>query len=454
MKKGLLLVALLSLFAGVAWASTVAIVDSGTDIFHPAITYKIWENKGESRFDNAIDDDKNGYIDDVYGWNFGDDNNQLIDMNLAQLLNADVSRFFEIQAKSYDGTMTSDDLVWVRKMLEDQLFLARVERYAGFMHGTHVAGIVGSGNDNVELMIIKLLSTEASILKPSGMIVKSGNDADLSVIKAELKTLAQMQMRRLDLVSSYVGQKEADVANGSFGISFISIAESLAPAFGEFYGRAPTEAELYEITLYFFQEVLLNGKMVVQKAPNTLFVFAAGNDGTDNDTMPTSPANISNDNVISVAATFNNIALANFSNYGIKTVDVAAPGVNIVSSAPNNEYMRISGTSQAAPYVANIASRVKDANPRLSAGEMKLILCNTVDAKSFLAARVRCGGVVNGARAIRAAQLSRSLSLVDAINSAKTEVANMPTMKINKGGMVRQGAPELILPLPSYMTLK
>ena len=82
---------------------------------------------------------------------------------------------------------------------------------------------------------------------------------------------------------------------------------------------------------------------MVMSSPRTLFVFAAGNDGTNNDKYPTSPANIDSPNSISVAATLDRSKLASFSNYGKKTVDVAAPGVSILSAAPGDNYIKVSG---------------------------------------------------------------------------------------------------------------
>ena len=87
-----------------------------------------------------------------------------------------------------------------------------------------------------------------------------------------------------------------------------------------------------------------------------LFVAAAGNGASDIDATPYYPASYDLPNVIAVAATDSNDALASFSNYGASTVDLAAPGSSILSTYPNNTYVSMSGTSMAAPHVSGAAA--------------------------------------------------------------------------------------------------
>ena len=96
----------------------------------------------------------------------------------------------------------------------------------------------------------------------------------------------------------------------------------------------------------------------IQAANNAgiLVVTAAGNNGTNNDAVAQYPANYNSPNVISVAASTQNGQLASFSNYGATTVDIAAPGVSIHSTMPNNTYAIYSGTSMAAPHVSAVAA--------------------------------------------------------------------------------------------------
>lgn len=108
-----------------------------------------------------------------------------------------------------------------------------------------------------------------------------------------------------------------------------------------------------------------------------LFIAAAGNDGTDNDLIPHYPSNIDAANVIAVASINNKGLLSSFSNYGSKTVHIAAPGEKILSAYPGGGFAELSGTSMAAPFVTGIAAALLETNPQLTPAELKsLILSN------------------------------------------------------------------------------
>jgi subtilisin family serine protease len=107
----------------------------------------------------------------------------------------------------------------------------------------------------------------------------------------------------------------------------------------------------------------LQDAIQAQMQDGILFVAAAGNDFADNDQVPTYPANTALPNVLSVAATDRNDAVASFSNLGRHTVDLGAPGVDILSTTPNNTYSFDSGTSMAAPHVTGVAALLKAQDP-------------------------------------------------------------------------------------------
>jgi subtilisin family serine protease len=135
-----------------------------------------------------------------------------------------------------------------------------------------------------------------------------------------------------------------------------------------------------------------------------LFVAAAGNSSADNDKSASYPANYDLPNVLSVAATDSNDGLAPFSNFGVKQVDLAAPGVKILSAVPGNRYAEFSGTSMAAPHVSGAAALLLAAFPSMKAKDLKEVLMESVDKVSSLEGKVVTGGRLNIAKALSTAK--------------------------------------------------
>ena len=135
-----------------------------------------------------------------------------------------------------------------------------------------------------------------------------------------------------------------------------------------------------------------------------LFVAAAGNSGTNNDTSPIYPANYSVPNVISVAATTSSDAKASFSNYGASTVSMAAPGVSIFSTFVGHTWATMSGTSMATPFVAGVAALMLRENTNMSAYQVKTVLLGAVDPLASLATAVSTRGRLNAYNSILAAK--------------------------------------------------
>jgi subtilisin family serine protease len=140
---------------------------------------------------------------------------------------------------------------------------------------------------------------------------------------------------------------------------------------------------------------------VIRKAyeNDILFVAAAGNSSVNNDRNPHFPS--SYPNVLSVAALDRNDQLASFSNYGVKSVAIAAPGVDILSTWLGNEYEEKSGTSMATPVVAGVAALIVADNPRVSVDELKKRILASSDPIVALNGKVATGGRVNAAKALR-----------------------------------------------------
>lgn len=231
-----------------SYATIVAVIDSGVDYTHQDLAANMWRNPREIP-GNRIDDDRNGFVDDVYGWDFG----------------------------NRDADPMDDH-----------------------GHGTHVAGTIGAvGNNGVgvagvawscKIMALKFLNSAGS-----GWT----SDAILAL--------------------NYAVANGARISNNSWGGGGFS--QGLRDAIGAAGARSH------------------------------VFVAAAGNDGRDIDTVPFYPASYPANNIVSVAATARGDVRASFSNYGERSVDIAAPGVSIYSTLPGGRYGYQSGTSMAAPHV-------------------------------------------------------------------------------------------------------
>jgi hypothetical protein len=259
----------------------VGVIDSGIDYTHPDLAVNIWSNPGEIP-DNGIDDDGNGYVDDVRGWDFANQDNDPWDDN---------------------------------------------------SHGTHVAGTIGAVGDNgvgVSGVNWKARLVPLKFLNSSG----SGSTSD-AILAVEYATA--------------IG---ADVVNNSWG------------------GGA-------------FSQALLDAIEAAAEA-DVLFVASAGNQGVDTDLFPHFPSSYEAVNVVSVAATDHNDFKASFSNFGLTSVDLGAPGVDTLSTIPGSSYGWKSGTSMAAPHVSGAAALIRSVAPHLGVVDLKnLLLNNTVPLPSL-----------------------------------------------------------------------
>lgn len=437
--------------ASPASAVTIAVIDSGTDLKHNDLKNKKWLNPRD--IDDAVDNDDNGYIDDINGWNFAESNNKLIDKQYLGTFSKDIYKFFEIQTKFMKGTATQEEISWMRTKVQEPAFRSELGVFGNFVHGTHVAGITAKDSTGAKIMGIKIIPTKAPTIGGGGR----GQSSDLGyfqpqagstpekILKAGLKLLASQQAKALAPVGQYVANQKARLANCSFGTSTRAASGIVGPILKAVLRRDPTPEEVTQYSVYFVNEVVSAAKVLVA-SKGTFFLIAAGNDGMDNDVYPTSPANVKQENTLTVAATLGYDRLANFSNFGAKMVDLAAPGVGILSTIPGNEYIEVSGTSQATPFVANVAGQVLDTNPAITNLDLKKILMATADFKDFLRGKIASGGIVNLNRAVAAARLSKTMQLADAIQSARVQVSDVNSRRFESFGEVKREG--YVLPLP------
>jgi uncharacterized repeat protein (TIGR01451 family) len=296
--------------AETAWNTTigdrsvvVGVVDEGIDVNHPDLAANIWHNPGEVP-NNGIDDDNNGYVDDVFGYDF-----------------------VHNDASVYDGPGTSADGLPIDA------------------HGTHVAGTIGATGDNGLGVVGVNWQTSIMSLK---FIGADGNGTTADLVRA----FAYAKLMR-DRWNTSGGTQGANlrVLNNSYG----------GPEF--------SHAELDMITA-----LGQSGILFVAAAGNGVPVDGSGDVSFNTDLAADYPAGYDVSNVISVAAMTRFGDLASFSNFGLRTVSLAAPGQDILSTFPGGTYSYLSGTSMATPHVAGAAALVCAANPNISVGALRAAL--------------------------------------------------------------------------------
>ena len=273
----------------------VGVIDTGIDYNHPDLAANMWVNPGEVA-GNGLDDDGNGYIDDIHG----------------------------INAITGSGNPMDDHY-----------------------HGTHCAGTIGGVGDNgqgvagvawrVKLMGLKFLDS-------------SGSGYDSGAIEALQYAIRMKTQYGVNL----------KITSNSWG--------------GGGYSQSMADA------------------ITAANAAGILFIAAAGNSSVDTDTNPHYPSSYDLPNVISVASSDRYDGLSSFSNYGAVSVDLAAPGSDILSTTPGNSYQTLSGTSMATPHVAGAAALLWGYEPSLSLADVKSTLMNTVDPRQAFSGRTVTGG--------------------------------------------------------------
>jgi cell wall-associated protease len=461
-----------------ALASTIAVIDSGLDYKHKDLQGVVWRHSQHT--DVSAGDN---YKSDEYGWNFADKNAEVIDYSFLGTFPDDDYKYFKVQSKVLLGTATDEEKQWIKDKKNDTNCVSGLETFGNFVHGTHVSGIATASRTTERVLMEKIIPTQVPTVPGQGVIDMdrlaqaihdsanhlydgnnpfpfpipggggdgSGDDAMTPILlQFYFQMIVDQQMGMLTDAGTYANALKADVANGSFGSSEATLKPQIKKILQSLTNKEPSDADVEKYTKQLISMILDKCKTMVQNAPNTLFVFAAGNDGTSNDDQPTAPASLNEDNTVSVAATLDVNSLAYFSNYG-STVDVAAPGVAINSTIPGDQWLQLSGTSMAAPFVTNVAALAKDANPKLTPAQLKKIILGTVDVKSWLSGKVKTSGVVNTKRAVTAAHLTATgTTLEAAISQAKTAVADTPATRQFVTADTRDITP---IPMPSLIHL-
>ena len=290
-----------SVNASTAWSRTVgqgvvvAVIDSGIDLNHPELKSQLWVNPGEVA-GNKRDDDRDGFIDDIFGVNF----------------------------LNNSGNVQDD---------------------AG--HGSHVSGIIAAAANN---------STGGVGLAPGSKIMA-------------LKVLDQYGNGSLNAAVNaiyYAVNHGAKVINASWTMSMGSPSLQTAMAYAANH--------------------------------NVVVVTAAGNESVNNDQVPSYPGSYRYTNVLTVGAVDSAGHLASFSNYGPSSVDVAAPGVRIMSTTAGS-YESWDGTSMASPYVAATAALIASLRPDYSAAQIVNQIKATAHRSPELAGKIASAGYLDAGAA-------------------------------------------------------
>ena len=269
----------------------IAIIDTGINYNHEALKGNLWTNPREIP-GNGKDDDGNGVVDDVYGFNAAAKNGNPLDDN---------------------------------------------------DHGSHCAGTIGGNGKNSKGLYGVMHNASMMGIK---FLTASGSGTLADAVDSVL----------------YASKMGARITSNSWG--------------GGGFNQA-----LYDAF----------------KSSPAMHIIAAGNETNDNDASPAYPATFDLPNVISVAASDHKDQLASFSNWGATTVDLAAPGVSILSSTSGSatEYKSFDGTSMATPHVAGAAGLVVSQFPAITNAELKARLLNSVDKVADFTGKMVTGGRLN-----------------------------------------------------------
>lgn len=330
--------------------TVVADIDTGIDYTHPDLYLNIWINQGEipTAIRNSLTDTDGDGIITFY------------DLNVA--VNQGPGKITDLNA---NGRIDGGDLLnnasgWENNTDNDGD--GKIDDLIGWNfvsntndprddngHGSHTAGTIGAIGNNgvgvtgvnwkVQIAAMKFLNAQGS-----GAISAAQSALQLSVAKGIL------------------------ISNNSWG------------------GGG-------------FSQSFLNALVAANNAGH-VFIAAAGNAASNNDTTASYPANYNVANVISVAATNSNDQLASFSNYGVNTVDIAAPGVSIASTYSNGGYVYLDGTSMATPHVTGVVALERTLNPGLGVADTIGRILNGADVIAGLTGKVAGGRRLNAFNAV------------------------------------------------------
>lgn len=417
----------------------VGVIDSGIDIEHEDLKDHIWVNPGEIP-NNGIDDDNNGYVDDVYGWNFLGGNG----VDAPEQL--EITRLAAKYKKMFDGkkpenipaSQTEEYKKYKLYVKEyekaSKKFFERLERLKKIEDTfTEVKKYVGK--DKITEEDLKAIQTEDPELQQKVMAISGLLSRGFSEKEFKEYYNQQKNNKNYDLEfdgRAIVGDNPEDITDTNYGNPYVIGSKDIESHGTHVAGiilatrnnglgmngvahnaklmsirAVPDGDERDKDVALAIRYAVDNGAKVINTSfgkafsPNKEWVFdaikyaaskdvlivnAAGNDSKNIDIEKTYPndapdlINEISDNFLTVGAmsvNYDENLLATFTNYGKTNVDIFAPGVQIYSTVPKNEYKRYNGTSMASPEVAGVATVIRSYYPQLSASQVKRIIMNS-----------------------------------------------------------------------------
>ncbi|MBN1158691.1 MAG: S8 family serine peptidase [Bacteroidales bacterium] len=439
----------------------VAVIDNGAELSHEDLTGRFWVNGNEIP-DNQLDDDRNGYVDDINGWNFlgnpGGGNLKNETLELTRLY-AQYNHVYHVSDSASMDTLLQVEYhkyLEIRKDYEDEVHQKKEELslYRNILSGYHDADSIVRKRLRKDLYteedLNKIRSIKAEIAEAKeivltfmelgvtrevleGRIKNLINDLNLR-LNPELRNREEIVMDNPEnLTDTIYGNNMLDVmgpghgtgVSGALGASvngkgIDGIAKTVRLMIlrvvpdGDERDKDVALAIRYAVRngadiincsfgkKYSAQPGFVSEAIAEAERKDVLIVHAAGNDGEDIDQTVYYPSGLLQDgryacNWITVGASMpydNGGLVAQFSNYGKKTVDVFAPGYRVTTCTLDNGYEKFSGTSIAAPIVSGVAAVLKSYFPNLKAPEIKEIIIRS--AYNPVTDIVQIPGTANG----------------------------------------------------------
>lgn len=448
----------------------VGVVDSGVDINHEDLKSIIWTNPKEIP-NNGIDDDKNGYVDDVHGWNFLGEINQDNLEYVRILKKGDTSDpDYKRAEEKYDKEFKdANEKIELYSQIKERIAQsdALIQKHLGKKEYTE------EDLDKIDASSLQLLGAVRGMkyLLSNGVSVKETLEELSEGIKHYEDRLKyglnkEFNPRKVlndnpdDITDKIYGNNNvigptaegalhgthvagiiAAVRHNNIGIDGVADHVRIMPVRtvpdGDEYDKDVALALRYAIdngakviNTSFGKEFSPHKEWVYDALKyaaekDVLIVNAAGNDTKNVDVQLTFPDDNINgkeftDTMITIGALnyeYNENLVASFSNYGKNNVDLFSPGVQIYATVPENKYKFLDGTSMAAPEVAGVAALIRAYFPKLKAREVKQILMEsglTPTAKEVL---VGGRGEEGEAKRMLFSELSKSGKIVNAYNA-------------------------------------